>query len=87
MTTEHGLQWAALAVLLLALIGALRWDVLKLWWSDRLKTPIAPPAVPTVAPPPLVEKELHPAARLHPHEAAQKPPHSKPAFHRSGRRG
>ncbi|MDN3919214.1 hypothetical protein [Roseateles violae] len=33
MVTNHALEWLLLlAVLLLALAGALRWDVLKLWW-------------------------------------------------------
>ena len=82
-TTEHDLAWVVvLAVLLLALAGALRWDLLRLWWRDLLKA--SPPQV--IDPPP-TKKLPHAPAHLHTAETARKAQHSKPAFHRSGRRG
>ena len=89
MTTEHGMSWVVvLAVLLLALAGALRWDLLRLWWRELLKASPPPPAI---TPPPL-ERMLpdpphHPPHHLHTAETTRPAQHSKPAFHRSGRRG
>ena len=82
-TTEHGLVWVVvLVVLLLALAGALRWDLLHLWWRDLLKA--APPVINN---PPSPAKLPHAPAHLHTAETTRHAQHSKPAFHRSGRRG
>ena len=80
-TTEHGMAWGVvLAGLLLALAGALRWDLLRLWWRDLLKAELP------VIPPPVPEKLPHAPAHLHSAETARQARHSKPAYHRSGRR-
>ena len=81
MTTEQGLEWPALAALLLALTGALRWDLLRLWGRDLLKA-----RPPLITPQPTGKLPQAPT-HLHAAETAQRPMPNKPAFHRSGRRG
>ena len=84
-TTEHGMAWmVVLVVLLLALAGALRWDLLRLWWRDLLTAPEPPPVIP---PHPLETSPPHVPQHLHTTETARPAQHNKPAFHRSGRRG
>ena len=81
-TTEHGLAWGVvLVMLLLALADALRWDLLRLWWRDLLK---APP--PMITPTPTL-KLPHAPAHMHTAETTRPAQHNKPTFHRSGRRG
>lgn len=72
--------WLVFALLLLALVlGATRWDWLKLWWMDRLASSNIPP-----------ETGGHPdSPRKVPRRQAEPShpvPHRKPEIHRSGHR-
>jgi hypothetical protein len=64
ITVNNGLAWSLLGlVLLLALLGALRWDVLKLWWRG-LFTPRQEPHLSLQ--PHLTDRHRH--LHRHPHE-------------------
>ena len=74
------MEWSIallLLVVLLALIGALRWDALRAGIGAML--------MPKQEPPPPV-KHLNVPKHLHDERLAQTV-HHKPAIHRSGRRG
>ena len=73
--------WVIIGVaVLLALAGALRFDVLGLFLRDRLEHPDAPAGrLPAEDVPPAPEADAQPQ---HPHPV----PRHKPPFHRSGRR-
>jgi len=77
------MEWSIallLLVVLIALVGALRWDALRAALS-ALFTPRQE------GPPPLEEQQAHAPKHLHDERANQKLGHNKPAIHRSGRRG
>jgi len=71
--TDRNLQWLAMALLLLvaalAVAGALRWDVLKLWLQSLL-TPRQEPHL--TLQPPLPDRHRH--AHRHPHDPDHKTP-------------
>ena len=77
------MEWSIalfLLVVLLALIGALRWDALRAGLASMF--------VPkSDAPPPPVHQQVHAPKHLHEERLSHALPHSKPAIHRSGRRG
>jgi hypothetical protein len=74
--------WLILGVaLLLAIVGALRFDVLGLFLRDRLEHPDAA-AGRVTEPPPMPDADSAPANH-HPAHGH----HRKPQYHRSGRRG
>ncbi len=83
--TDSGLLTLAvlLAVILLAVAGALRWDLLKLWWRNLF----APPPEPLQLQPLRVDRHRHAPRRLHEAELQHQALHRRPDFHRSGRRG
>ena len=77
------MEWSIallLLVVLLALIGALRWDALRAGFL-ALMTPKQEEA------PPPVHQQPHAPKHLHDGRLNQTLPHTKPAIHRSGRRG
>ncbi|MEJ6007802.1 hypothetical protein WG899_19820 [Paucibacter sp. AS339] len=80
--------WIVLGlVLLLAIAGVLRWDLLRAMWREALNKPLNPP---TGLPPdhkPGGADLPHGAPRdLNHAEQQQRPAHAKPEFHRSGKR-
>ena len=67
-------------LMILAVLGMTRWDVLRARWVELL------------SPPPLVEPSVidkAPAAprHLHDDQLSHQAPQARPAIHRSGRRG
>lgn len=83
------LYWLLLAALLIALLGALRWDLLGLWWNALFapRDPVGPSPASEVQPAPRQEvpRRLHEARLLQ--QQQHQPLPQRPQFHRSGRRG
>jgi hypothetical protein len=70
-----------LFVLLLALLGMTRWDVLRARWTELFAPPQA------LADPPVIDKVPSAPRHLHDDQLQHQAPAHRPPVHRSGRRG
>ncbi|MDY0744738.1 hypothetical protein SNE35_09475 [Paucibacter sp. R3-3] len=76
MAADHGAMTILLAAVVLAVLGALRWDALLLWLRSLFEAPTPP------SEPPVLRVPAPRHAGTHHHPTLQR----RPAFHRSGRR-
>lgn len=77
MAADHGAMTILLTAVVLAVLGAMRWDGLLLWLRSLFEAPASP------SEPPVLRVQAPRQAGAHYHPALQR----RPAFHRSGRRG